>query len=510
MKQIVHIFRKDVRQHRLVILITLATQGAFAWDEPRHWLPWGELIADRFRWIPILLFLTWWILVVRVIQSEALAGDRQYWITRPIEWSKLLAAKMLFVLAFVSGPALVVDVYLLHQAGFKLDPAYAPGLLWSQLELAAFLLLTVAALAAVTTNIGQLTLAILGVGLFMAGTATAVAYLPPSGSSDIPDDLTAAVVVGACAAVVVRQYARRKTQQSRLILGSATAVVFVIAVATPFVFPLSFPYPALRNGEPPPVQISLDPAKPPAPQVRPDQKDDVGLQIPLRVSGIEEDSVIEMKGTKIVIESLDGKRWDSGWFSGYPTLFPGSDKMQMDFRTKKSFFEETKRNAVNLRISFALTVSRDRNPRRIIAEGGYFAVPDLGLCRISNGFGTLFCRFPIRGPRLVVLTTASSENTCRPIEGESMPAGKTAYGSGSNTEAGPLGAVGTISLSLGQWNGVSDEKPHPRICPGTPLLVSFPQEVQRVRTDLDLPGIRLAEYQESNDFTFEFRGGFRR
>ena len=138
--------------------------------------------------------ILFWFLVVRLVHGEAPTGNRQYWITRPVEWQKLLAAKILFVAAFVNFPLLIVDVFLLAKAGFRPEASYTAGLLWRQVIWAAFLLLPVATLAAVTSNVAQMMMAVLAVGILMAGMVSLTSYLPNSAPSDVPDYLQAAVL----------------------------------------------------------------------------------------------------------------------------------------------------------------------------------------------------------------------------------------------------------------------------------------------------------------------------
>ena len=105
--------------------------------------------------------------MIRVVQGESLVGDRQFWITRPYEWPKLLGSKIAFVLVFVCVPLLVLQIVLLRSAGFH--PAnYVTGLLWMQATLLMFVL-PMAALATVTATIVQLLLALLIVVLYLIG-----------------------------------------------------------------------------------------------------------------------------------------------------------------------------------------------------------------------------------------------------------------------------------------------------------------------------------------------------
>ena len=118
MKQMLHIFRKDVRHLWREIAASLALLVAFAWLDIRSWSqPYGEGMATGVSallgaemlpgLVNLLLPLSWIFLIVRVIQGESLVGDRQFWVTRPYDWKQLLAAKTLFVLTFVNFPLLL-------------------------------------------------------------------------------------------------------------------------------------------------------------------------------------------------------------------------------------------------------------------------------------------------------------------------------------------------------------------------------------------------------------------
>src|SRR5439155_11374187 len=100
---ILHIFRKDVRQHWPEIGASIAILGAYAWHESTrptgldYPVGWNLFL----HWLPRLLALAWGFLIVRVVQGERLVGDRQFCVTRPYEWKRLLSSKMLCVLIFL-------------------------------------------------------------------------------------------------------------------------------------------------------------------------------------------------------------------------------------------------------------------------------------------------------------------------------------------------------------------------------------------------------------------------
>ena len=124
MNQVIHIFRKDVQHWWKEIAVSLTLLAVYVWSEPATWVS-GAAGLSGFatrssiaELVTELLPISWWLLVLRVVQDEALVGDRQFWVTRPYEWKKLLAAKVLFGAAFVSVPLLLAQFSLLQLAGF--------------------------------------------------------------------------------------------------------------------------------------------------------------------------------------------------------------------------------------------------------------------------------------------------------------------------------------------------------------------------------------------------------
>ena len=157
MRQALHIFKKDVRHLWFEIAVVLAAVALFTYMGARHTLSSGAARGLAGGLAVFLLPLAWWILIARVIHSEALPGDHQFWLTRPYAWKSLLGAKALFILVFVNLPMLVADAVIIRAHGFSLL-AELPGLLWSQVLLAAVFVLPMAALSAVTAEFVQLLL----------------------------------------------------------------------------------------------------------------------------------------------------------------------------------------------------------------------------------------------------------------------------------------------------------------------------------------------------------------
>jgi hypothetical protein len=346
--QIIHIFRKDIRRHWREIALSLATLAAFAWNEPSLWGPQrldeypGRLIFSR--WFTPMVLIGWFLLIVRVVHEEVLAGDRQFWVTRPYDWKKLLTAKALFLVVFVNVPLFIAQMVLLSRAGFR-PTGYLTGLLYLQLLWILTLILPLITLATVTSSFGQAALVAIGILLGMIGVAAlfSVATIQRLTTANwIPVWLPSTIKVCAYAVIVfvlVWQYARRRTQQSRLLLIAAAAAVLVVP-SPPDMFPAS-EYPQPSAGQQRVVQFAFDPAKPKREDTRPKEKK-VILQIPLLVSGIAQSSAVHIDGTMVEIDAPGGMHWNSGWFRSSDFLPPDRPFVDVLFSLDNVFFRTSK------------------------------------------------------------------------------------------------------------------------------------------------------------------------
>src|ERR1700761_5908286 len=120
MAQTLHIFRKDVWHLRFEIAIALLLNAVFLVNQIRDAHHWGfesnQLhAADGFT---LLLSLAWGFMLTRAVHAEALAGDRQFWLTRPYSRRSLLVSKILFAIVFVNLPILICDIAIISANGF--------------------------------------------------------------------------------------------------------------------------------------------------------------------------------------------------------------------------------------------------------------------------------------------------------------------------------------------------------------------------------------------------------
>jgi hypothetical protein len=387
MNQILNIFRKDVRHYWRESAGSIALLAAFARYDVRSWANEGLGAYDAGTFllhgifspglINVLLPISWAFVIVRVIQGESLVGDRQFWVTRPYEWKKLLSAKIIFILVVINLPLLITDLFLLARAGFP-PTRYIVGLLWMQAMIGLVVLL-IAALAAVTATVVQFGLALLVVVLYLVGMVSLSEQIPSSSfSSSIGDAVQTALLIATPLAVVLLQYSRRKTAKSRLLIVGFAAILLLILVATPYRAVVAHQFPLVEDGQQPPVQLALLPLDKQADEsVTADEKE-VQIEIPFSVSGIADDSIVTVSGVMVAIDAPDGLHWNSGWRSPGWSLFRENKVAPISFTLKKKLFERIKSSSVRANISLALTVSRDQNRREFVVPQGEFVMPDVG------------------------------------------------------------------------------------------------------------------------------------
>jgi hypothetical protein len=451
--------------------------------------------------IAMLLPLSWSFLIVRLVHGESLVGDRQFWVTRPYEWKKLLAAKLLYVVTFVNLPLLAMDAFVLARAG--LPPlAHLGGLVWMQVLIVSFFLLPVVALAAVAATTSQVFLAMLVIAL-CAGSLVALRHQIPSSSFATPIDwLLTGLFILTIVAVLLWQYARRRTDGSRLLIGGFGLAVCLVVVGAPYKTLVAHEFPALRAGQSPPVTMSILATEIPEPTGFSAGKEQSYLQLTLGVSGLTPESIALVEGVLIEIDGPGGLHWDGGWEFRRLYIFPDQAKTQIGFRMRKEMFERIKSMPVKLRVSLALTLFREKNRREFIVPAGEFAFAGVGMCSAGEAYSEqIHCRAPMRSPAFLLVSADTSPSNCS-IRGFESPAkaGVTVRGWTQSDTSGPaefgISPIKRFDLYLSNSapmipaiNQIAG------ICPGSRLVLSNPEVANRSETTLEMDGVRIGDYE---------------
>ena len=512
MIQVLHIFRKDARHLWREIAASLALLVAFAWLDIRSWSqPYGAMAGGSLFFlsaqvlpglVTAMLPVSWIFLIVRVVQGESLVGDRQFWVTRPYDWKQLLAAKALFVLTFVNFPLLLADAFLLAHAGFH-PTHYLAGLLWLQLMWILVLFLWVAALASITKSVPQMLLALLIALLYLIGSSALSSAIQKSRFSDGFDLRWGFLVIGATGAVILIQYSRRKTALSRWLIVSVCIVLTLISVATQLLISdralIAREYP-LASGILP-VELGLIRHDSNEGNFAPVYNGEVSIMFPLSVSGLPENSFLQLDGMIVTLTKPNGFRWDSGWQGNALWLFPEEKTSQIMFQMKQDIFDQLNSGPVNAHISFAFTLYRDKNQRQFVVPSGEFSLTDVGRCSTEIQYSRgIHCLAPLRRPAFLLVTSEAARNTCPHGNAETpTPPGvfvrAFVRGAPEPAEMG-ISPVHKVDIDLSDWDPTVGRVVTAGVCPGTPVTLSNPELAERRSLEVEFDNLSLDQFQQ--------------
>lgn len=541
MNQVTHIFAKDARRHWPEIAISLAVTTTWVWMTPYSWAwrPPNIPTAGAQAALVGLLFLaglsaallpvTWWILITRVVQGENMVGDTQWWVTKPYEWGNLLAAKALFLAVFVAAPMLVADWVLLEEAG--LQPLHhVAGLGFRIFLLACFVLLPLAALAAVTSTFARVTLTTIGTVLVLGVDAAVLAgverYKFPSRLGLMAVPVVLAVIVGA----VVFQYARRRTWQSRGWLLAALALIVGggYLAFSPALVALEFP-----QGSGTPIQIGFE--EQPTIAMRTEQNR-VSLTLPVTIAGVQQGSGAQLDGVRITMETAQGRTWRSGWEALYgqrymsvhvtrsettssgvspehgpatesrvipasSEIYLGPTKGMVDLGIDRAFYDMARAEPVTVRLEFAVTELKAGNPVVVPVQNRNFAVQDLGECsplrdEVSGREFGIRCRSALRQPGLTYVQSEWTAGQCAANGAGEDHSGSAWMGDLSHAPAEfGLSPVTDIPAVLSYVSKSGTAPAFHQLCPGTPITFTQYRVAGRTRVETTFENIVLPEWK---------------
>ncbi|MGH9733033.1 MAG: hypothetical protein ACRD8A_00415 [Candidatus Acidiferrales bacterium] len=515
MSQIFHIFRKDVRQHWIEISAALVVLALYVWHQPA-----GGSVTTGFdvgsvfqslswRALPYLVPIAWCLLIVRTVQAESLVGDRQFWVTRPYRWPALLAAKCLLVLAFLNVPLFIADLVLLERSGFSIAP-YVTGLLYMQLMILVILVLPVLMASAITSTITQVVLLALAAIAYMIGVDSLTSNI--SGAQVMVSDPFAgsaiAILPLAFVAIVLLQYARRKTWQSRTILLCAVGLSAIFLIVTPYPALVAKTYPLAKNGEPPLVRLAFEPASEPpnttTMDLFPTQHNDIELSVPIRVSGVDQKSVVIEHAFLITMNGPKGLRWNSGWKPAGGSLWAETTRSRIDFSLNRDFFERVKSTPITLQMSLALVQYRETNPRTILAGPETLSLPNRGKCAMRfQATQWTTCWAALKPPSFIAVINGA-DTTC-PATSKKQTTARTGFAiSGvwdSTSPAYPgISPITEFPLNFTRADDANVFVPFdqqiqaPRICPGTPITFYSPRFSRASRAELTINEVRPGDF----------------
>ncbi|MGA7186903.1 MAG: hypothetical protein WBY66_00250 [Candidatus Acidiferrales bacterium] len=506
MNQVLHIFRKDVRRHWLEIIVSLLLLIGFAWKMPIIWGQEpnsGEGQASRwlFGLLGVSLCLSYWFLIVRVIQGESLVGDRQFWLTRPYQRRWLMAAKALFIIAFVNVPVFIFDVALLARAGFS-PWHHLPGLLQGQLFLTAFLLVPVATISVITESPVQFLLILLGVIAYISGLTWVVGEIPSSSAGgDIPGPAMLVVAAGTCLALLFLQYFRRDTVVSRWTLLGSLCAIAIGLTAAPYGRLVEHAYPDIPAGSLVSGGMRIEKNSGARPDDSPVLGKTVNLYVPIDASGLVQGSLVVVDAARLTIYAPGGLAWNSGWVSSAHVLWPTPTRFTLPFDVNRKFYSSVAGNPVDIRIGLAVTEFREGIPQQITVAAGSFKVTDDGICSVRPTrylfTGALQCKSALNEPAFAA--HLDPQNTTCTLPDSKWPSLQLRRNDGNPTADFGGGAgllpVRPIEINLGAATNPSGDKALSIVCPGTKFSIATPAPFSQYRIETRIEAVRLGNYR---------------
>jgi hypothetical protein len=496
MKQILHIFRKDTRRFWLEILISVALTFAFAVVDANDWKVFHDpQTRNRMQaFIAILVTLmaaSWWLLVARVVHAETLVGDRQFWITRPYEWKKLLLAKVLFVAVWLGVPYLLSQCLLLSEAGFH-PVDFVPGLLSTVLVGGLVIVLPVWSIAAVTATFARLVLTTLGCLVAFFGYMYLIQF--PHGYASYnpyPNPILFPLLFVGCAVAIVLEYATRRVWVAR---GLLIALPIMLAISVwvygrQSLVDKAYPWPGA--GSRAPVSISLSPLPANPIQTRSWAGNDY-MDLPLKFADVTSGYAVFTDDFKFTLTAADGSEWTSPWEVTRDRLVPGVHQSGIGLMIPPGVYDRFKAGPVTLRVYFALSRYRAGMATQMAFPAGDVAVPGIGFCEAQSwGLTALQCRSAIDQPPLTYLALTWRKGACD--DGAPLADAVAEGYSWLEPQGLDFSMISVRTLFMWFRRGTEDDPAGRgwRICPGTPMTLTQFHLVDRTRTELTLPGFAL-------------------
>jgi hypothetical protein len=513
MNQPGHIFAKDVHHLRWEIAISLALTLAYVVIVPAEWnnQPGGpaQVVATQeLRFLAgvlnLLIGVSWWILITRVVQSESLVGDRQWWITKPYQWGKLLSAKLLFLAAFVFLPIVIAKAVILAEGGFT-PFAHLPGLGYSLVAFAAFLILPLLAIAAVTSTFGRATLTTLGVLVaFIALEALASVFVTGGFSVDWSGWMALALLLGAVCAGVGLQYARRKTWTARVTLAAGLVLVCAATAIAGSSALMAVTY--RQSGAP--LQLSYNPDAQGNSFTQWAGRRLIGVSVPIRVSGIAAGTAVDLNAVQLTAEAADGRRWTSKWVQLGGTRYRAETDPDLaaplPLQIDRTFFGAEQKKPVTLHLRFAVEELRAGTRFSVAMPTHDFAVPGFGICApvdegVLGDYTNLACRNALRQPAATFVKVQWANDPCGPA-GASTNAPIAGEGWAGSVESDPanfgINGVEDVGFQLSnrqQYVNGRETNIARHLCPGSPITFTPYSLSRREEYDVTFENYQMPE-----------------
>ncbi len=478
MKQALHILRKDLRHQRIDLVLYLGFVALLGFLIPIEWdghqssnvmMPW--LVGLVKMALPV----TWLVIIARLVHAEALSGDRQFWTTRPYRWTSLLTAKLLFLLLCIALPYLAMQCALVLYGG--LSPLNGGLLVDAGMHL-LIVWIPMFLLAAVTATL---------VAAFFTTLATAIVWLAtlailigsqgPLADAPFTRPLLAVIFAAIYFALLISLYKQRNVLQTRILVGSAALIFILLIVFVSKVSPASLGTLLLNLRYHPNssrYRLVYDPSTPHTAK----GQGSSGLRyvsLPIQLEGLPSGNRLHGTVVQFHLDAV-GYKYASPWrpaslgLSGLRLMVP------------ETVLEHAGRADTHLTVQLAADEITPGETRTTEIQG-HFTIPGGGSCTASDptyksrsASTAIVCRFAYAVPQPVEIQ-AHMQPGC--AVATPPPIRVPVYEGGPSMDPlthwpiGPRGGAGPCSVQS--------------------LTTTVYRTVNRFRTSVDIPSIRIAD-----------------
>lgn len=432
-----HIFKKDwkllwmfvtaVALLHWISAFILFKQGLFGEDSML------EMLVNS---VPILAFFASMFLTAAIAHLEAIPGERQDWLVRPIWRGSLLLEKFLFVVATVAGPIFAANVFqgLANEFSLRLSLLAAVEYVIFHLF---FMILPIFALASVSRNMTEAFIFGCGCAFIIGAYLTVTGYLngaahqtliavTRSGIGWIGETFRFGLVALAASVILGIQYFRRKTLLARFFL-----IGFGLLILTSIFLPWRPAFAIQERFSPKPgagklAAIAFDPArgKFKSPYAlaskngqRGNREDNVEVFLPLQIDGVHHDGILLTDRVEVRVIGQGGKAMYHGIGDDLNVEIalpvplgklakddtnPSDKTVYQEIELPASVYPRLKDQPVKVRVDYSLTVFGPSKSFAMPPLEGDQRMPGWGWCQTKvNESGTaveLRCIEPGDGP----------------------------------------------------------------------------------------------------------------
>jgi hypothetical protein len=419
------IFRKDLTLlWPLAVLVTLI-QLTLEWATYNSGFYGANPVArELFHRLTLPWYAGLVAISIAVVHEDTIPGADQDWLIRPLARTDLLLAKMLFALATICLPMLVVNFLQELLLGFPILPSFGDAL-YKEAFLFVCLVVPAMAVAAATRNMTELVL--LGVGLVLIYAASLWVSALLFGANRCPTCgsglewmqhvLQHLGILAGSVVVLVLQYYYRKTEVSRRVLVVGTVLLVFAQLPWNAAFRIQSRMASAAGTTPASIRIqagtaatsgsigggsgrqesarratqallkgNVDAAVENLKHVSHPREPAVVLTVPLQITGLSQDEFVAVDRAEYsLIDARGAVLYHSVRPLDSPApLLPDPEHgglVQQTFQIPGAIYRAVHARAVSLSVDFSLTLRTVVAERKLAAINGEFRSPEAGLCQ---------------------------------------------------------------------------------------------------------------------------------